>query len=145
VGSADAVAALRAGIGGDLFVDSVVLACDPGAVEDQIWDGHTLFKSGFTAKPEDDRTPGEFLIGELAFADTVLLADPELIPIDPAGRDRGVQLIRELAPHARVAGDGEGFRLAGHDPAEAAARTVRGRCEFPPPGPVLSSARWFTG
>jgi G3E family GTPase len=134
VASCTAVTALREGIGPDLVIDSVVLACDPAAVEDRIWDRHTLFESGFTARPEDDRTPGEFLIGELAFADTVLLADPELVPVDEAVRVRGVQLVRELAPHAAVAEAGEGFRPAGHDPAEAAARTVPGSVRVPAAG-----------
>lgn len=39
-------------------------------------------------------------MGELSFGDTVLLADPALVPVDPAARARGIQLIKELAPHA---------------------------------------------
>ncbi|NKX54438.1 GTP-binding protein [Arthrobacter mobilis] len=130
VPSSAAVNALRKGIGSTLSVESVVLACDPGSVEDQIWDRHTLFESGFTAKPEDNRTPGEFLIGEFAFADTVLLADPELVPVDQDRQARGGQLVRELAPHAAVCGT-DGYRPAGHDPAEAAARAVPGSVRIP--------------
>lgn len=98
-----AVQALLQGLGGAFTIDSVVLACAPDAVEDQIWDHHSLFESGFTPVPEDERTPGEFLMGELSFGDTVLLADPALVPVDPAARARGIQLIKELAPHAVVA------------------------------------------
>lgn len=79
------------------------LACAPDALEDHIWDSHTLYESGFTPVAEDDRTPGEFLVGELGSADTVLLAEPDIVPAHPAGRDRGLHLIRELAPQTRIA------------------------------------------
>lgn len=107
-------------------MDSVVLACTPDTVEDQIWDRHTIFESGFTPVPEDDRTPGEFLVGELSFSDTVMLSDPALVPVDPALRTRGVQLLKELAPHAVIA-DAEGaVELGRHRLAKAVARTAPG-------------------
>lgn len=131
VASATAVDALLKGLGASVTVDSAVLACTPDAVEDQIWDHHTLFEAGFTPVASDDRAPGEFLIGELAFSDTVLLADPALVPVDPDARERGMQLIRELAPHARVTtGDG-GIRPGRHDPSEATARTRPGSVRVP--------------
>lgn len=141
VPSATAVEALRQGLGGELCIESVVLVCDPGALEDQIWDRHTLFESGYTAKPEDDRTAGEFLLGELAFADTVLLADPELIPVEEGLKARGVQLVRELAPHAALNEAEHGFCPAGYDAAEARARTVPGTVRIPagPSGPVFTT------
>ncbi|MHA7284133.1 GTP-binding protein [Arthrobacter sp. TMS2-4] len=83
-------------------VETVALAVRPEDVEDQLWDQHTLFASGYTAVPEDSRTPGEFLIGELLFADTVLPTTSELLPEDPTLRSRGLQLVGELAPHAIV-------------------------------------------
>ncbi|WP_434994599.1 GTP-binding protein [Arthrobacter sp. Ld5] len=83
-------------------VETVALAVRPEDVEDQLWDQHTLFASGYTAVPEDTRTPGEFLIGEFLFADTVLPTRSELLPEDPTLRRRGLQLIGELAPHATV-------------------------------------------
>jgi hypothetical protein len=64
------VHALLRALGGGFTIDSLVLACAPDAVEDQIWDCHTLFESGYRPVPEDDRTPGEFLLGELSFSDT---------------------------------------------------------------------------
>lgn len=51
VASQTAVHALRKGIGNSLVIDSVALACAPDAVEEQIWDHHTLFESGFTPVP----------------------------------------------------------------------------------------------
>jgi G3E family GTPase len=131
VASATAVHALLRGLGAAFTIDSVVLACAPDAVEDQIWDHHTLFESGFTPVPEDDRTPGEFLLGELSFSDTVLLADPALVPVDPAARARGVQLLKELAPHAALTDSAGEIRPGRHNLAEATARTVPGSVRIP--------------
>lgn len=85
-----------------LTLQAVVLACAPSAVEDQIWDHHTLYESGYLALPHDPRTPGEFLMEELALIGTVLLADPDVVPVDSTTRSRGLQLLRELAPHAHL-------------------------------------------
>ncbi|MEW1808346.1 GTP-binding protein [Pseudarthrobacter sp. NPDC080039] len=131
VASSTAVHALLRGLGGTFTIDSVVLACAPDAVEDQIWDPHTLFESGFTPVPEDDRTPGEFVVGELLFSDTVLLADPALLPVDPAARVRGVQLIKELAPHAVVIESAGEVRPGRHNVAAATARTAPGSARTP--------------
>lgn len=131
VASSMAMHALLRGLGESLAINSVVLACAPDALEDQIWDHHTLFESGFTPVPADDRTPGEFLMGELTFADTVMLAEPALVPVDPATRARGIQLIKELAPHAVVT-DSEGpIRLGRHNLAESTARTAPGSVRVP--------------
>lgn len=126
VASETAVHALLRDLGDRVTIDSVVLACAPDAIEDQIWDHHTLFESGFTPVPEDERTAGEFLMRELGFADTVLLADPALVPVDPAARLRGVQLIRELAPHTVVTDSKGDVRTGAHNLADAAARTFPG-------------------
>jgi G3E family GTPase len=126
-----ALGALKKGLMQPFTVDSAVLACAPDAVEDHIWDHHTLFESGFTPIPEDLRTSGEFLIGELSFNDTVLLSDPVLVPVDPDGRLRGVQLIRELAPHADVAEDADSMRPGRHDYSEAVGRTFPGSVRVP--------------
>lgn len=101
-----AATALKRGLGrtaGQRHTYERMLACAPDALEDHIWDSHTLYESGFTPVADDERTPGEFLVGELESADTVLLAEPDIVPAHPAGRDRGLHLIRELAPHIRVA------------------------------------------
>ncbi len=131
VASSAAVHALLRGLGDSLAIDSVVLACAPDALEDQIWDRHTLFESGFTPVPDDDRTPGEFLVGELAFSDTVLLADPALVPVHPAERARGAKLVRELAPHAVVTDSAGELRTGRHSLAEATARSVPGSVRVP--------------
>lgn len=131
VASSMAIHALLKGLGQSLAVDSVVLACAPDALEDQLWDHHTLFESGFTPVPTDDRTPGEFLMGELSFADTVMLAEPALVPVDPAARVRGVQLIKELTPHAVIT-DSEGtIRVGRHNLAESTERAAPGSVRVP--------------
>lgn len=126
VPAAAAVTALNHGLGSRIDVSSAILACAPDALEDHIWDSHTLFESGFTPVPDDLRTPGEFLLGELAFADTVLLAEPDIVPADPLGRSRGLHLISELAPHADIAPDAAAVRPGLHRFAEAVARTAPG-------------------
>jgi G3E family GTPase len=132
VAAETAVHALLRGLGDAVTIDSVVLACAPDALEDQIWDHHTLFESGFTPVPEDERTPGEFLMRELCFTDTVMLADPALVPVEPEARVRGVQLIRELAPHAVLA-ESDGDVCTGvHNLADATARTMPGSVQTAP-------------
>lgn len=137
VPAATAVNALKRGLAHRFTIDSVVLACAPDALEDHIWDHHTMFESGFTAVPDDQRTPGEFLIGELTFSDTVLLADPDLVPVDPRGRARGVQLLGELAPHAVITENACDIHPGRHDYAEATARSVPGTVRVPA-GPSAS-------
>ena len=131
VPSETAIGALRRGLPRSVGIDSAVLACAPDTLEDHLWDNHTLFESGFTPVPEDHRTPGEFLMGELCFSDTILLAEPALLPVDPALRRRGVQLISELAPHAHVVADPGGIRPGRHDYQEALCRTVPGSVRIP--------------
>jgi G3E family GTPase len=70
-------------------------------------------------------------VGELAFADTVLLSEPDIVPPDPPGRERGLHLIRELAPHAEVAGEAAAVRAGQHRYAEAVARTAPGMAHAP--------------
>ncbi|GAA1681783.1 hypothetical protein GCM10010977_31530 [Citricoccus zhacaiensis] len=100
--AAGVLQALTGGTRRGITLDAVVLACSPSAVEDQIWDRHTLFESGYLALPQDPRTPGEFLMDELALTGAVLLAEPDVVPVDPPARARGLQLLRELAPHAHL-------------------------------------------
>jgi hypothetical protein len=124
----NAIDGLRAVAPGVFTVDTVALAARPEDIEDQLWDHHTLFGSGYTAVPEDSRTPGEFLMGELLFADTILTTSSELIPDDAALSARGLQLLRELAPHARlVPGDGlDAAALGSHSSEQARNRNLPG-------------------
>jgi G3E family GTPase len=126
-----AIGALRRGLFRPVTVESAVLACAADTLEDHIWDHHTLFESGFTPVPEDLRTAGEFLIGEMQFNDTVLLAEVDLFPADPAQRVRGTQLARELAPHADVVKKAALIRPGRHDYQDALGRTAPGTVRIP--------------
>ena len=131
VPAAVAVSALNRGLTRPATVSTVALACAPDAVEDHIWDSHTLFESGFTPVADDERTPGEFLLGELTFADTVLVAESDIVPADPAGRERGLHLIRELAPHATVAPAAAAIRPGLHSYTDSLERTQPGTVPEP--------------
>lgn len=136
-----ALAELGRALGDAISVDNAAVAVDPADLEDHIWDRHTLYESGFTAMPEDDRTSGEFLIGELSHVDTVLIHPGLGSELGSAlgGGPReasdswrhGVELIGQLAPHSTVAGAGDPFTPACYDPREAAARTRRGSVRVP--------------
>ena len=112
-------------------IGSVVLACSPGSIEDQLWDKHTLFESGFTPTPEDDRTPGEFLIGELSYCDTLFFSAPPLAPAAADAQSRGTRLATEIAPHAAILGSGETGQQGRFDLAEARARSRPGSVRVP--------------
>ncbi|MFJ4168192.1 GTP-binding protein [Paenarthrobacter sp. NPDC089714] len=131
------VAELRQRPGNSLVIDNAVLALDPADVEDHVWDRHTLFESGFTSMPQDDRTSGEFLIGEFGQVDTVMLSaglGAELAGdsrLDSEAWGSGVELLGELAPHAAVVGSADEFRPGCYDDAEATARTKPGTVRIP--------------
>ncbi|OFI39995.1 cobalamin biosynthesis protein CobW [Arthrobacter sp. SW1] len=132
-----AVTELKRGLGPAAVVDNAVLAIDPADLEDHIWDKHTLYESGFTAMPEDERTSGEFLVGELAHADTVMLHSGLGAGIDGEAREdgepwrQGTELLAQLAPHAAVVGRADSFRPGCYDGREAAARTRLGSVRVP--------------
>lgn len=135
-----ALAALNAGLDHPMTVDNAVLAIDPAEMEDQIWDRHTLYESGFTAMAGDDRTSGEFLIGELSQVDTVMI-QPGLsseLAGGPgeAGTEwrQGVELMAQLAPHAAVVGSADQFRPGCYDGREALSRSRTGAVRVPVKG-----------
>ncbi|MGF6833139.1 G3E family GTPase [Paenarthrobacter sp. TE4293] len=139
-----AVAELRGGLSRPAVIDNSVLALDPVDLDDHMWDRHTLFESGFTSMPQDERTSGEFLIGELGHVDTVMVY-PGLGAVlsgDPgAGSEpwmAGVDLLGQLAPHANVVGQAGTFRPGCFDDSEAEARNRPGVVRVPlaeTPGP----------
>ncbi len=132
-----AVAELKRGLRRAAVIDNAVLAIDPSGLEDHIWDKHTLYESGFTAMPEDDRTSGEFLIGELGHADTVMVhagLEAELTGLRPDSSEawaQGLELLGQLAPHAAVSASDDDFRPGCYDGAEALARVRRGSVRVP--------------
>ncbi|MGO4143972.1 GTP-binding protein [Paenarthrobacter sp. YAF11_1] len=139
-----AVAELRRGLSQPAVMDNAVLAMDPADLDDHIWDRHTLFESGFTSMPQDERTSGEFLIGEFGQVDTVMVS-PGLGAVltgDPREGSEawlvGLELLGQLAPHANAVGSAGEFRPGCFDDAEAAARNRPGVVRVPlseTPGP----------
>lgn len=96
----------------DIQISSIALALDPAELENQMWDRHTLWESGFNAMEHDARTPGEFFFSELMQADTLIPVEgleAQLLE-DAAGPRRaggtsyetGLDLARQLAPHAQI-------------------------------------------
>ncbi|SEI48423.1 GTPase, G3E family [Arthrobacter sp. yr096] len=132
-----AVAELRRGLSRPAIIDNAVLALDPADLDDHIWDRHTLFESGFTSMPQDDRTSGEFLIGEFGQVDTVMVHPGLGAELTGDHRDgsaawtTGVELLGELAPHAAIVGAADLFRSGCFDDAEAAARNRPGVVRVP--------------
>ncbi len=93
-------------------VSSVALAFDPASLEDQMWDRHTLWESGFNAIEEDARTPGEFLHFEASLVDTLIpveglsasLLGEQAVELSQGSPQylRGVELSGQMAPHATL-------------------------------------------
>lgn len=135
VPAALAIDALNRGLPHAAEISAVVVACAADALEDHLWDAHTLFESGFTAIDDDERTAGEFLLGEIDFADTVLLAEPEIVPVNPADVERGRHLLRELAAHAHLAEKATRLRPGRFNYATSLARTLPGAVHPPRGGP----------
>ncbi|MCD4850369.1 GTP-binding protein [Arthrobacter sp. AK01] len=132
-----AVAELRRGLSRPAVIDNAVLALDPVDLDDHIWDRHTLFESGFTSMPQDERTSGEFLIGEFGQVDTVMVRPGLGAVLTGEPREGsaawllGLELLGQLAPHANVVGSAGDFRPGCFDDAEAAARNRPGVVRVP--------------
>ncbi|WP_394939369.1 GTP-binding protein [Psychromicrobium sp. YIM B11713] len=114
------VEALFAGLDEEFSIDNAVLSIDPTELEDQLWDRRRLTELGMTSYPRDSRTPGEFVVSALAQSDTVVptVSLANSLNVGLAGSDSpsdssteairseirsGVELLRELAPHAALA------------------------------------------
>ena len=128
------------GIHAPLRLDTAALAVDPAALEESIWERRTLFESSLTASPGDDRTPGEFLVGELAAADTAFAVPGLAASLLASAAEatpawaRGAELLSELAPHAAVVRPDDTYRPGCFDGTEAAARSRRGEVRVPAAG-----------
>lgn len=142
-----------------VVVESVCLAVDPAALEDQMWDSRTLWQAGLSSVQDDDRTSGEFLVKEIAFSDSALTVEGLFAHLFEAqspgcqsGGDffaRGTQLLHQLGPHLAVLHpDGEP-RLASYQPTAARRRAtpgtvwVKGTAAPAPGAGVLGSMRVF--
>lgn len=122
--------------GRGVAIDQVALALDPAAVEDQFWDRRNLWESGFNAMANDERTAGEFLIHEIALADSLLFVEGLSVALlgESAGHlnssgeqfRRGMKLIRDLAPHATLTSAQGKVALGAYDRDDALRRSRPG-------------------
>ncbi|MEI2278786.1 GTP-binding protein [Paenarthrobacter ilicis] len=132
-----ALAELRYGLSEPARIDNAVLAVDASELDDQIWDRHSLFESGFTSTPRDERTSGEFLIREFSQADTVMVypgLGAGLMGEKPEGTRAwmlGIELLGQLAPHAALVAAADTFQPGCFDDDEAAARNRPGVVRIP--------------
>ncbi|MFL4476010.1 GTP-binding protein [Paeniglutamicibacter sp. MACA_103] len=130
-------------------LDSVCLALDPAALEDQMWDNRTLWQAGLSSVQDDDRTPGEFLVKEIAFADTSLMLEglfAHLFEADAPGCQtggehflRGSQLLAEVGPHLAVIHPDDELDLATYEPHSARWRATPGTVNVRDAGKVNDS------
>lgn len=122
-------------------IANAVLAMDPAALEDHVWDHHSLFGSGLSSLPQDDRTAGEFLIHELSAADSAILTEGifahlagEEAPACQAGGDlwvRGTALLAELAPHLVARHPDQSLKLGRHRTNRVRSRLAPGAVRVP--------------
>ncbi|GER23512.1 hypothetical protein NCCP1664_20070 [Zafaria cholistanensis] len=120
--------------GEPVAVDSVALAIDPSEVEQVIASPYLLRSAGLLPEGSECIGSGEFVTAALAHADTVLGAEDGVWALlGDSGADhyraasgRGLELLRELAPHAVVNAPGPVSGLGGFDREAAARRTAPG-------------------
>lgn len=133
-------------------LDSVCLALDPASLDDQMWDNRTLWQAGLSSVKDDDRTAGEFLVKEIAFADTALMLEglfAHLFEADAPGCQsggedfqRGSQLLTELGPHLTVIHPDDELELATYDQRSARARSTPGTVNVGKPEDRVNSKAW---
>ncbi|MDY6052450.1 MAG: GTP-binding protein [Rothia sp. (in: high G+C Gram-positive bacteria)] len=110
-------------------ITSCTLALIADDLEDDLWDGNSLTDRGLTGSCSDDRTPGEFLISELAYADTVISVSNSLLSTQTAQetQERTADLLSHLAPHAHLITDpSQPFTCAAYRAGAVTSRLVPG-------------------
>lgn len=123
-------------LGAGISVNSSVFALESESLEEQLWDKHTLWESGYSVNEDDQSVPGEFLIHEIAWADTVVMArgiSAELrnetqskVVEEDGPRGRGLKLVAELAAHAVINAIGDSVVLGEFDSERSIARVEPG-------------------
>lgn len=93
--------AMKAAHATENTLHQAVLALDISTVEDQLWDGAALAHSA-GGECEDERTAGEFLIGDLALADSAVVAQIPLTHCTVTEKERATELLEHLAPHLQI-------------------------------------------
>lgn len=87
----------------DLHLESAAFAALASNIEEDLWSSRTLYGLGVTGSCLDERTPGEFIIKELALADTVITAEHPFEVLDAEDAQQVRELVHHLAPHAEIA------------------------------------------
>ncbi len=80
-------------------VKNALLALDPSTLEDDLWDSGMMSSRVSSGGCDDERTPGEFLVGEVGWADTAVLAEIPLTHSTAAERERAEELLEHIGPH----------------------------------------------
>ncbi len=70
-------------------------------IEDDLWSSETLNARGVTGSCADERTPGEFVVADLSYADTALVATHPF-DCESSNHRRTLELLRHIAPHLTV-------------------------------------------
>lgn len=70
-------------------------------VEDDLWSSETLSTRGITGSCADGRTPGEFVITDLNYADTAIVTRHPL-ECESSDHEHTIELLQHIAPHLTV-------------------------------------------
>ncbi|WP_237225083.1 GTP-binding protein [Rothia nasisuis] len=82
-------------------IKSCALAIASQDLEDDLWSSHSLSSIGLVGSCSDERTPGEYLVTEMAHADTIISIHNSLTG-SPESVERAEDLLSHLAPHAHL-------------------------------------------
>lgn len=82
-----------------ITIASCVLAIASQDLEDDLWSSYSLSRIGLVGACSDERTPGEYLVTEMAHADTIISIHNSLMD-SPETIERAEDLLGHLAPHA---------------------------------------------
>ncbi|QRZ61369.1 GTP-binding protein [Rothia sp. ZJ932] len=99
-------------------------------LEDDLWSSETLHARGMSGDCADERTPGEFTVAEMTYADTLVLTS------HPMGchqdNQRTLEMVKHIAPHLAVVDLQNGGGECGCDYlSEVQKRAVPGYLEVP--------------
>lgn len=114
----------------DLDLASAITAVSQQELEDDLWSAETLHTRGVSGGCADERTPGEFTVAELTYADTAILTShPFACESD---ENRAHDLLRQIAPHLAVMDALSGAGDCGcHSLQDAQARATPGHLGLP--------------
>ncbi|MFW0110621.1 GTP-binding protein [Rothia sp. P13129] len=83
-------------------IHSAILALDISTIEDELWDNKPLEQRGLNGGCEDERTPGEFIITEIAWADTAITSEIPFTHSTDTEKHRAQELLAHLGTHLKI-------------------------------------------